>query len=86
MCVGESPWRVQVKPVYDALLPLAPNAAGTALRCIESSRSDWQTAPLPDGHPPGDSDFPHQSPAPASLPDGVPKVPSNSVFPLDDVQ
>ena len=66
---------VQVRPVYDALAPLAPNAAALALKSIEASRNNWQSS----------------SPARLAVdgcldsPTGLPRVSSDSLFPLEDV-
>lgn len=75
---------VQIRPVYETLAPLAPSASAQAMQGMEAARSHWlaTTGRLSVDRSGSDA---------ASIPSvqsalGMPKVPSNSVFHLEDVQ
>ncbi|KAK9815046.1 hypothetical protein WJX73_005831 [Symbiochloris irregularis] len=70
-----------VRPVFESLVPLAPNGASHALSSIEFSRSSWQSGSL--SRPSSELSLPNDSPAQPSV--IMDKVPSSSIFALEDV-
>lgn len=74
----------QVRPIYETLAPLSPRAGAQAQETIDYTRDQWQAnaAQLMAEHQAHAA-----STSPAAKPSaGVPRVPSDSVFSLDDVQ
>ena len=69
---------MQVRPVYETLAPLAPQAAAQAMQGIDAARNYWQT---------NNAKLAAELSALAisTAPSGIPKVPSNSLFPLEDM-
>lgn len=73
-----------VRPIYETLAPLSPRAGAQAQETIDYTRDQWQAnaAQLMAEHQAHAA-----STSPAAKPSaGVPRVPSDSVFSLDDVQ
>ena len=67
--------------MYEALAPVCPQLAAEALEGIEAARSHWQThsVRLAAEHSAAEG---RASPSRDSR--GLPKVPSDSVFPMED--
>ena len=65
--------------MYETLVPLAPNACAQAMQGIEAARNHWHavTGKLSAAERVTTDGAVHT--------DGMPKVPSNSIFPLEDV-